>query len=361
MVQIDTQQLPVHTAVRVARARRNQMPRWHGMSGHQIFVDALLRRAPRLTALTRTLAMPLRIGVRGRSGVGRDAVAVALALAGFTVSDSGQDVDVYVTAEVLKPEDCEALAAAGRPAVLVLNKADLAGFGPGGPLVTARRLAQRLGELTGVPTRPLVAVLAVAALDGTVVDDMLMASLRVLVEHPADLRSPDAFVAASHRLGRAERGRLIEALDLFGIAHAVVALRRDPDAGADVVRPVLREVSGIDDITHAIELAGAEVRYRQVVAACDDLAVLAVHDTSIAELLAHDDTVVARMAAAVDVVEAAGLGVDPTDEPAAHLDRAVKWRHYAAGPVSALHRSCGTDIMRGSLRLLEPAAAEAEA
>ena len=40
------------------------------------------------------------------------------------------------------------------------------------------------------------------------------------------------------------------------------------------------------------------------------------------------------------------------DDPAAHLRRAVHWRRYARGPVNALHRSCGADIARGSLRLL---------
>jgi hypothetical protein len=61
------------------------------------------------------------------------------------------------------------------------------------------------------------------------------------------------------------------------------------------------------------------------------------------------------MAAAVDVAEAAGLEVGPVfadrDDPAAHLPRAARWQRYSRGPVSDLHRACGADIARGSLRL----------
>jgi hypothetical protein len=52
------------------------------------------------------------------------------------------------------------------------------------------------------------------------------------------------------------------------------------------------------------------------------------------------------------VVQTAGVAVDAGDDPAAHRRRASRWRHYGAGPVSALHRACAADITRGSLRLL---------
>jgi hypothetical protein len=96
------------------------------------------------------------------------------------------------------------------------------------------------------------------------------------------------------------------------------------------------------------------VRYRRVRAAIAELEALAVQsgDSRIAEFLAADDTVIAVMAAAVAVVEGTGLVVDPEDRPRAHLRRAVHWRRYSRGPVNALHRSCGADISRGSLRLL---------
>ena len=85
--------------------------------GHHIFADELARFAveaaePRLTAIARQVAAPLRVAVRGRRGVGRSTVAHALASAGLTVtaSSANAEVDVYVIAEVVKPEDRDAIA-----------------------------------------------------------------------------------------------------------------------------------------------------------------------------------------------------------------------------------------------------------
>ena len=64
-----------------------------------------------------------------------------------------------------------------------------------------------------------------------------------------------------------------------------------------------------------------------------------------------DAVVVARMHAAAQMLRDAGLEVDGGDGVAAHLRRAVRWHRYSQGPVSDLHRSCGRDIARGSLRL----------
>jgi hypothetical protein len=58
------------------------------------------------------------------------------------------------------------------------------------------------------------------------------------------------------------------------------------------------------------------------------------------------------MAAAVDVVQAVGVTVDTDDKPSAHLRRALYWHRYSRGPLNTLHRHCGADICRGSLRLL---------
>ena len=69
--------------------------------------------------------------------------------------------------------------------------------------------------------------------------------------------------------------------------------------------------------------------------------------------LAGDEPVLAAMAAAVDVLESDGLRVDPDGSPDAHLNRAMRWRGYGRGRVSALHRDCSADIVRGSLRLLD--------
>jgi hypothetical protein len=76
-------------------------------------------------------------------------------------------------------------------------------------------------------------------------------------------------------------------------------------------------------------------------------------DDGMLGLLNSDAAVLATMTAAVGVVEADGIRVDPGDHPDAHRRRAVHWRRYGGGPVNALHRSCSADITRGSLRLLD--------
>jgi hypothetical protein len=324
------------------------------MEGHQIFVDALRQFAeqssiPRLTPLIARIAAPLRIAVLGRAGVGRGTVAAALTASGVTVTPdpAAADVRVVVVAESLKPEDRALLAAADRPTVTVLNKADLTGLGHGGPLVRAHRRAADYRALTGVPTVPMVALLATAE-----PDHELLSALRVLVTEPADLTSTDAFMCSGHSVRPEIRRRLLATLDRFGIARAVLAL----DEGADdaTVSNVLRRASQIDRVIDHIQAAAAPVRYRRIRSVISELHSVAVQsgDARLATFLSTDQTVLATMAAAVDVVEAAGVMVDRGDDTSAHLRRAVQWRRYSRGPVNALHRSCGADIARGSLRLL---------
>lgn len=90
--------------------------------GHQIFVDELARFATssadqRVVAIAQRAAEPLRVAVRGRPGVGCRTVARALqgagSSSGMTVTpqaraaDSDVDLVVYVTVEVVKPEDAK--------------------------------------------------------------------------------------------------------------------------------------------------------------------------------------------------------------------------------------------------------------
>ncbi|MGH3675436.1 MAG: hypothetical protein ACRDU5_06790 [Mycobacterium sp.] len=331
--------------------------------GNQIFVNELTRfaertRDPRITPVIEYLADPLRVAVRGRDGVGRGTVAAALAGAGVTVSAAAADADaadvhVVVIAEALKPEDRAMLTDAAGPTLVVLNKADLAGFGAGGPIAVAGRRAAGYRALTGVPTVPMVGLLAVAALD-----DELAAALRVLTTEAADLTSTDAFLATDHLLPRMVRARLLDTLDLFGIAHCVLALRQGADQAS--LPTLLQRLSLLDRVVAQLAAAGAEVRYRRVCSAVARLRTLAPGGSpSVAEFLAGDEAVIAVMAAAVDVVQAAGLTVDPDDHPSAHLRRAVHWQRYSRGPVNHLHRSCAADISRGSLRLLRCAQASA--
>ncbi len=317
--------------------------------GYRLFADELVSFAaqsaePRLAAMAQRIIAPLRVTVQGRRGVGRRTVTDALAGAGFAVEapTAEPEVMVHVIAEVAKPEDRAAVAAARHPVLVVLNKADLAG----------RRCGQ-LADLTGVPTSPMVALLAVAALD-----DPLWAALRLLADRPADCRSPDAFLTDTHPLAGAVRRRLLETLDLFGVALVIAALQRGASCAA--VSALLRSASGVATVSDQLQTLGFEARYRRVLDADAELQTLAVTDDRISGFLRSDAVVVARMAAAVDVVEATGLQVDQHDDPSAHLRRAVHWQRYGRGVASAVQRSCGVDIARGSLRLYSRADDDAE-
>jgi hypothetical protein len=342
--------------------------------GHQIFVDELARFAAgaadaRVTAIAERAAAPLRVAVRGRRGVGCATVACALDRAGIAAgimvtpltcaTDLDADLVVYVTTEVVKPEDTQAIQAiaeARHPVLAVLNKADLAGFAGDGPITAARTRCAHFSTLVGVPVEPMIGLLAVAALDD-LLDDALWAALRVLATHPGGAASLDGsyegFLAANNPVPTALRLRLLDALDLFGIALGIAAVCQGRTA--DQIRALLRRVSCIDAVVDKVIAVGAEARYRRVLEAVAELEAMAVsHDeisARISAFLSRDDTVVARMAAAVDLAEAAGLEVGPCEDPAAHLPRALRWQRYSRGPVSDVYRACGADIARGSLRL----------
>ncbi len=338
--------------------------------GHQIFTTELTRFAKRagdsrITALIGEIQGPLGVAVRGRDGVGRGTVAAALAAAGLSVADDDTtaDVDVVVVAEALKPEDRAMLGSGSNcspptlraggtptrprsPTLVVLNKADLAGFGAGGPIAVADRRAAEMQALTTVSTVSMVGLLAVAALD-----DELVTALHTLTAEPADLTSTDGFLSAGHSLPRSVRARLLDTLDLFGIAHSVLALQQGTEAAA--LPAVMRRLSQIDRVLARLAVVGAEVRYRRVRTALAQLRTMAARGApAIAEFLSGDEAVIAVMAAAVDVVQAVGIPVDTDNQPSAHLQRALHWHRYSRGPVNRLHRQCGADICRGSLRLL---------
>ncbi|MGO9929409.1 MAG: hypothetical protein ACLPLP_25710 [Mycobacterium sp.] len=345
--------------------------------GHQTFVDELAgfaagRDDRRLKAIAGRAAAPLRVAVRGRPGVGCSTVARALdrpasgISAATGVTTSACDLVVYVTAEVVKPEDAEAIAGGGPQVLAVLNKADLAGSlsgrAGGEPMAAARTRCANFSALVGVRMEPMVALLAVAALDD--LDSTLWAALRSLAAHPGGATCLDdsfsGFLAADIPVPTDVRLRLLDTLDLFGTALGIAALRqgRTPPQ----VRALLRRMSGVDAVLDKVRVAGAEVRYQRMLTAVAELEAAAVGQGRLGEeitaFLSRDDTVVARMAAAVELAEAAGLEVDPVDvdrrAPAAQLPRAARWQRYSLGrlgPVSDLHRACGADIVRGSLRL----------
>ena len=323
--------------------------------GHQIFTSELRRFAERtgdsrLIPLIDYVDGPPRVAVRGRDGVGRGTVAAALARAGITVVDdvTTADVDVVVVAEAVKPED-RAMLGPARPTLLCSTRPTWRASVRAARSPIAARRAARYGVLTGVPTVPMVALLAVATLD-----DELVTALRLLTTEPVDLTSTDGFLSADHQLSRAVRARLLDTLDLFGIAHGILALRQGADAAA--LAAVLGRLSQVDRVVAQLAMTSAEVRYRRVRTALVQLRALAARGRpALAGFLRGDDAVIAVMAAAVDVVAAAGMAVDRDDQPSAHLHRALRFHRYRSGPVNDLHRSCGADICRGSLRLLRRA------
>jgi hypothetical protein len=305
---------------------------------------------PQLSPIIARLRRPIGVAVAGRAGVGRDTVAAALRDHGVTIAAdaAAADVQVLVIAEALKPEE-RAMAATDRPTLIVLNKADLTGSRSGGALPNAHRRAADVQRRTGTPTVAMVGLLAAT----TALDDDLVAALRTLVSTAADLGSVDAFARGEHPVGRDVRTRLLERLDRFGIAHAVLTMARGADP--TTLPTVLQRLSNVDAVLARLRAAAAPVRHRRLRVALAEMHSLAVQldDEGLLGLLNSDTTVLATMSAAVDVVEADGIRVDPGDHPDAHRRRAVQWRRYGRGPVDALHRNCSADIIRGSLRLLD--------
>jgi hypothetical protein len=255
--------------------------------------------------------------------VGRSTVAHALARAGVPVTNPADaDLIVRVLADAVKPEDRAAFDAADRPVLAVLNKADLiattaAARHPDGPTAAARARCAQLSERAGIPVEPLIGLLAVAPLDD--------ASWEALsAGHPQ-----------------------VPALDSFGTRQAAAAIRHG--AGRADVDALLHDLSGIDAVTAKLGVLGAPLRYQRVLDAVAELETMAVTDPRVGEFLADDDTVVARMMAAIEAVEATGLTVDGGQTAAAHLNRATQWQRRRRAP--GIPRACGSDIVRGSLRL----------
>jgi hypothetical protein len=374
VLQIDTQQLPSDgTFVYPRRRRGKRCPECPaggvtissgphirdgpGECGRIIFFQVLTDFAartddPAVSAVVERFHRPVRVLVLGRAGVGRRTVAAALAGSGVEVvtedASESADVAVVVLAEALKPEDRDLIRGCAVPTVVALNKADLSGAGPEGPVSVAHRRAAEFAATAGVPVVPTIAHLATAELD-----DADFEALRTLITAPADMTSVDAFAESAHPLPAHLRARLMAALDRFGLAHAVLAVAEGASPAA-VVRQ-LRELSGVDRVAARLAVAAAPVRYRGVRAALRELSLLAArsHDERLHGFLVSDDVVLAVMAAAVDVVEATGVTVDRGDDREAHLGRALHWDRYARGPVDALQQRCAADIVRGSLRLLE--------
>ena len=198
-----------------------------------------------------------------------------------------------------------------------------------------------------MPTVSMVGLLAAAK-----VDEELVAALRVLTTEPVDLTSVDGFLAAAISLARDVRERLLDTLDLFGIAHGVLALRQGAEAAA--LPAVLRRLSQVDRVVARLAAVGAEARYRRLRAALASCARWRRNPatTALAEFLSGDDAVLAVMAAAVDVVEAAGPDGRRRRRPAAAICGAPCTGAGTAGDRQAPPPALRSRHRRGSLRLL---------
>jgi hypothetical protein len=309
------------------------------VDGRRPFVTELKRFAEtvptaNVSPLIRQILDPIRVAVSGRPGVGRSTVEQALRGRGVqVVAGASAELRVLVIAEALKPEDQAALASSELPTVIVLTKADVS------------------APATAATVVPMIGLLATV----TNLDDELVAALRSFVDEPPDLSSVDAFIQAVHPVDRDMRTRLLDRLDRFGIANAVRALA----AGAEptAVVELLQQLSNVDDVLARLHAVAAPVRYRRVQWALGELRAVAARtdDERLWQLLGADATTTALMAAAVDVLEAAGWAVAGAEEADMPARRAVQWNRYARGPVNALHRACAADVVRGSLRLLDQA------
>ena len=348
------------TVSRFLGARRDPPGRDPG--GRHIFLDffdvlsefAAQARNPQVVAIQERFRNPPGTAVLGRRGVGRRAVAAALAGAGVVLATDPADADVHVlvAAEELKPEERAQLRAAAEASIgtmVVLNKADLCGATRGGPLAYAERRAAQFAVSVGRPVVPMIAHLATVALDCAD-----LAALRTLSATPADVTSTDAFVGPGHPLPVELRRRLLDRLDRFGLAHAVRAVA----AGATgaTVESQLRALSQVDRVAERLTALTAPVRYRRMCGAVSELCAFAAQsgDDRLGAFLTGDEVVISVMAAAVDVVTAAGFTLDSggwDGEADAYLGRAVRWAAYARGPVGVMHERCAKDIARGSLRL----------
>ncbi|ETW25014.1 hypothetical protein [Mycobacterium gastri] len=343
--------------------------------GYQLFLDELTRLADRtggqrVQPIAARIAEPLRVAVRGRPGVGCRTVARALDGAGLAVASptTVADVQLYVGAEALKPEDRRAIAAARdarQPLVVVLNKADLSGFGGAGPMAAAQTRCAHFSALVGLPVVPMIGLLAAAAFDD--LDETCWLALRALAAHPDGLTclggSFDGFLAAELTVSMPMRLRLLESLDLFGIALGVAAVRRGAPPAR--VRALLRRASGVDVVVAGVLALGDPTRYRRILDGVTELEAMAVTDERIARCLSGDDMVLARMSAALDAVSA--LHREPediaSDDRAALLRRAVRWQRHGranGGRAGDVPVACCTDIVRGSLRLWSRAGGLAE-
>ncbi|WP_370950481.1 dynamin family protein [Amycolatopsis sp. cg5] len=192
---------------------------------------------------------------------------------------AGAEAVLYVVTQGVRADDQQALAAftaatASREAgpvnaIAVLNKADtIAPESVSGADGDVWKAATMLAEKQAATLKPRVAdvlpvigLLAESAESGgfTSADAEALRQLSALDDDILEtmLISADIFTSWECDVPSGTRLRLLEKLDLFGIRHAVEAIRKDPEITAGALRRSLLDASGLAAVRHRLNLVFA--------------------------------------------------------------------------------------------------------
>lgn len=176
---------------------------------------------------------------------------------------AGAEAVVYVVTQAVRADDQRVLdtfaAATGNwetgpvNAIAVLNKADMVepGLGGGDPWANAQRLARKQASVLRprvAEVLPVMGLLAETAETGafTQHDAAVLGALANLDQTTRDtlLLSADLFTSWECEVPASDRGRLLELMDLYGVARAVEVIGSTPDISAGALRRMLLEASG---------------------------------------------------------------------------------------------------------------------
>lgn len=192
---------------------------------------------------------------------------------------AGAEAVLYVVTQGVRADDQQALAAftaatASREAgpvnaIAVLNKADTIApesvEGAGGDVWKAATLLAEKQASTLKPrvadVLPVIGLIAESAESGGFTSADAEA-LRQLAELDDDilqtmLISADIFTSWECDVPAGTRLRLLEKLDLFGISHAVQAIRKEPEITAGTMRRSLLDASGLEGVRQRLSIVFA--------------------------------------------------------------------------------------------------------
>ncbi|GAB3139972.1 dynamin family protein [Amycolatopsis stemonae] len=192
---------------------------------------------------------------------------------------AGAEAVLYVVTQGVRADDQQALAAftaatASREAgpvnaIAVLNKADTIApesvDGSGGDVWKAATILSEKQASTLKPrvadVLPVIGLIAESAESGGFTSADAEA-LRQLAELDDDvlqtmLMSADIFTSWECDVPAGTRLRLLEKLDLFGISHAVEAIRKEPEITAGALRRSLLDASGLEAVRQRLSIVFA--------------------------------------------------------------------------------------------------------